>query len=154
MRITRGFIIAALVALLAPMSASAQDFVITVPVQLNKLPPNVKTYSLRCLVHGPVPGQKDEIVVGKGVVGPLPAPAGGSGNMEIPVPVTVDAGKDRTKVNKYGCTIWFTAADPASGAAVDYFRSDDPAVSAGTLRQFPLAAGAPLVVYVTGAIQP
>jgi hypothetical protein len=107
---------------------------------------------LKCQVF--VPGAKsgDEIA-GKGAVGPVLTPSGGTGSIEMQVPVTVDAGKDRTKVNKYSCSMWFTAVDPASGASVDYFRPDDASVGGGP-RQFPLAAGAPLALFVTGAIQP
>jgi hypothetical protein len=153
MRITRGFIIAALVALLAPMSASAQDFAISVPVQFSKLPTNVKTYAVSCEVTAPGPMRAQE-TMGKGTSGAQSVPAGGAFNGELKVAVTVNAGKDRTKVDAYHCWLWFTAADPASGASVDYFRWDDPTLGANPPRPFPTDKAAPLVVDLRGAIQP
>jgi hypothetical protein len=149
MRITKTLTIAVLVSLLAPSLAAAQDFAITVPVQFSKLPTNVKTFAVSCEVTAPGPS-----LMGKGTSGAQSVPAGGAFSGELKVAVTVNAGKDRTKVDAYRCWLWFTAADPASGASVDYFRWDDPTLGLNPPRQFPTDRTAPLAVELRGAILP
>jgi hypothetical protein len=150
MRITQSFAVAALVAVLAPVPAFAQDFDIIVPVQFSKLPSNVKTMTLKCQVIAPASVRTLEEIIGTGTFGPSPAPADGTLQGAIGVSVIADPGKDRTKANKYHCWIWFTAVDLTSRANVDYFRPDDPT----GMKQFPTTAGAPLVLSVTGVIPP
>ncbi len=148
MRITQSFVVAALVALLAPVPAFAQDFEITVPVQFNNLPPNVKLFRCKCQVSASGSDRTLEEIIGTGFT--TPGPSGGKYSGEAMVTIVADPGKDRTKANRYSCWIWFIAVDPTTRADVDYFRPDNPTGP----RQFPVTAGAPLVLSVSGAIQP
>lgn len=135
--------------------ARAQDFRFTVPVQVSKVPPNVKSLTVTC-----ESGTRDRthrfFVTGKGISTPQLIDATGAFSGDVAVAFNTPGWDLKAAVNpEYVCRIYFTAVDPITRATFDYWRWDDVTAVAGP-RTFPTAAGITPVLQAAGAmpIQP
>jgi len=160
MRIMRTMVMGtALAGAMAP-PALAQDFRFTVPVQVSKLPPNVKSLSVICGVGhdgGPGIGYMQKVT---GTSAPQPVSAGAfSGEFNV----SVSAGTWDWRVVErvtYKCYVAFQATDAVSGAAFEYYglpsnppsQGGNAASNAQPAHSFPVAATPPSVLMVSGGV--
>jgi hypothetical protein len=154
MRALRTLIASTALASAIAAPARAQDFVITLPVQVTKLPPNVKSLSVYCEVGAAGAMGPAIVTVGKGTSAPQAIGPSAAWSGDVTVPVNALAGRDRAQATRYHCWLYFTAPDPARNTSVDYFRWDDPTLGNNPPRPFATAAGAALVLEATGTVPP
>jgi hypothetical protein len=128
--------------------ARAQDFRFTVPVQVNKLPSNVKTHTVTC-----ESGIRARSVSGRGSSAPQMIDATGAFNGDVTVTFNTPGWELKTATNPvYVRRVYFTAVDPVTRATFDYFRWDDVTAGAAPPRSFPTATGTTPVLVASGPI--
>jgi len=109
-----------------PLSALAEEFTITVPIDVRNLPPNVNGMLLACWVYS----RTGNIGIGRLRVNI----SGGNYRGDAVIPFNVSPGQDPATVTSYECAGSFVGEE--GGGTVHYFSS-----SSGPT--FPLASGAP-----------
>lgn len=110
-------------------SANAEDFNITIPVEVSSLPPNIDGMLLACWVYTDAGGN---IGIGRARI----EISGGAYRGSATLRFNASAGQDPATATKYECQGSFTGTE--SGSTVHYFASGGV-----TDTRFPLAAGAP-----------
>jgi hypothetical protein len=161
MRIIRTIVMGTALAGAIATPALAQDFRFTVPVQVSKVPPNVKSLSVMCEA-----GQNGGPGIGFVVkaTGTSALQQMNAGAFSGDVNVSVSAGTWEWQLVsqvRYECYVIFQATDAVSGVAFEYFRpvSNPPSQGGGAqaptvppAHMFPLATPPASVVMVSGVI--
>jgi hypothetical protein len=131
-------------AVAAPSQAQtpSPQFTFTVPVRLYKLPPEIRSYSVTCMLRA----GRNTAVLGAGGTD-LVAVSGGTVNTDVVVNANTNTLVDPASVGYYSCSVGLFGVAPAGsapGPTITYLEYGNT--------RFPLASGAPFRQTTEGPI--
>lgn len=120
-------------------AAFADDFTITVPVDVDGAPLDINRLVTSCQVFTDV----NSVVVGAASTNtPM---SGGAFRGDVVVRVNASGGVDPAQGTRYRCSMWFVAVGAYTGGADIYYYSDNTE-DGRRFRRFPVVAGEPMTL--------